>query len=65
MNTFNSLNLLMANCGPLECLPEAMEAEAVCVYDAAMDSVLTTIEVGVTMSSPFASRVALHFFALG
>ena len=52
LNTFNSLNLLMANCGPLECLPEAMEAEAACVYDAAMDSVLTTIEVGVTMSSP-------------
>jgi len=52
LNTFNSLNLLMANCGPLECLPEAMEAEASCVYDAAMDSVLTTIEVGVTMSSP-------------
>ena len=52
LNTFNSLNLLMANCGPLECHPEAMEAEAACVYDAAMDSVLTTIEVGVTMSSP-------------
>ena len=52
LNTFNSLNLLMENCGPLECLPEAMEAEAVCVYDAASDSVLTTIEVGVTMSSP-------------
>ena len=52
LNTFNSLNLLMANCGPLECLPEAMEADAACVYDAATDSVLTTIEVGVTMSSP-------------
>ena len=52
LNTFNSLNLLMESCGPLECLPEAMEAEAVCVYDAAIDSVLTTIEVGVTMSSP-------------
>lgn len=52
LNTFNSLNLLMENCGPLECLPEAMDAEAVCVYDAASDSVLTTIEVGVTMSSP-------------
>ena len=37
---------------PLECLPEAMEAEAICLYDAATDSVLTTIEVGVTMSSP-------------
>ena len=52
LNTFNSLNLLMANCGPLECLPEAMEAEAFCVYDADTDSVLTVLEVGVTMSSP-------------
>ena len=51
LNTFNSLSLLLENCGPLECLPESMEVEASCEYDAASATVLTNIEVGVTMSS--------------
>ena len=51
LNSFNSLNLLMENCGPLECLPENLETQALCVYDVESDTVLTQIELGVTLSS--------------
>ena len=51
LNAFNSLNLAMANCGPLECAPDSIYASTSCVYDAESSQVMTQIELGVELSS--------------
>ena len=51
LNAFNSLNLAMANCGPIECFPDTIYASTGCVYNAALDTVVTEIELGVELSS--------------
>ena len=51
LNAFNSLNLAMANCGPLECAPDSIYASASCVYNAESTQVMTQIELGVELSS--------------
>ena len=51
LNVFNSLNLAMDNCGPLECAPDAISASTSCVYDEGSAQVMTQIELGVELSS--------------
>jgi hypothetical protein len=51
LNAFNSLNLAMANCGPLECAPDSIYASTSCVYDMDSAQVVTQIELGVELSS--------------
>ena len=51
LNVFNALNLAMANCGPIVCEPDTIYANVGCVYDASTDSVVTTLDMGVELTS--------------
>lgn len=51
LNVNNSLGLALANCGPIECYPDSIYASTGCVYNAALDTVLTEIELGVELTS--------------
>ena len=51
LNVYNALELAMANCGPLECAPDSIYASTGCVYNPALDSVVTDITLGVELSS--------------
>ena len=51
LNVNNSLQLALANCGPIECEPDSIFASTGCVYNADLDTVLTEITLGVELSS--------------
>ena len=50
LNVNNTLGLALANCGPIECFPDSIYATTGCVHDAALDTVVTEIELGVELS---------------
>ena len=51
LNVNNSLQLALANCGPIECEPDSIFASTGCVYNADLDTVLTEVTLGVELSS--------------
>lgn len=59
LNVHNSLNLALANCGPIECFPDSIYASTGCVYNAELDTVVTEIELGVELSSFLCSTSTL------
>jgi hypothetical protein len=59
LNAYNSLELAMANCGPIECNPDTLMASASCVYNADLDSVVTALEIGVELTSFLCSTSTL------
>ena len=59
LNVNNSLQLALANCGPIECAPDSIFATAGCVYSADSDTVLTEVTLGVELSSSFCATSTL------
>ena len=51
LNVNTSLQLALANCGPIECYPDSIYASTGCVYNAELDTVVTEIELGVELTS--------------
>lgn len=51
LNVFNSVNLALAGCGPVECQIESFTASADCQYDLELDSVMTTATIEATFSN--------------
>ena len=59
LNVNNSLQLALANCGPIECAPDSIFATAGCVYNADSDTVLTEVTLGVELSSSLCATSTL------
>lgn len=55
LNVANSVNLALAGCGPLDCTPLGSTAAVECVYNAEMDTVVTTILFSPEMATSLCS----------
>lgn len=59
LNLENSLNLALANCGPVECFPEGLAVESSCWFDEALGEVATQVAFTASFSSFLCSADSL------